>query len=462
LLDWVFFGHLFLFSHLLTKHSSRARNCASGESVTSSKHSSWIVPGLILWLAGAVLSTAQAQTLQELFNQFGAGTRALEKSHGAYWSPHIQRSRRAILEAIEAAPQRRSALVLGAGQCREIPLQELARQFQRIVLADLDHDSMAEAVKTLPQELRAKVEIRVTDVTSFATRMMLQMKQAVRESESASEAYQAIRRIYASLPEAERQTPDLPKVDFLISSLVLSELHHYPRYYADKLIQDKFGFRAQSRVELDQVQEQLRRFAISDHVALLSGLSNAGAFVYFADTIARGPIYANIVRSQKQRVLVELLPDLARLGFFQAIQDHVFARETFLATFGVMRAQYDPSPLKPEQMAVLLKRLSASEKPENVADSAAASEAALQTMGRGLLPTTSEIEVLERLIEGYHLNANAMESLLSIDVLETEWSRYGLAQAGRTAEWWWLAYPYAIPQNWGAFRVRHWTLRKNP
>ena len=55
------------------------------------------------------------------------------------WLPHLERTR-ALLEATVAnIPGRRTVAVLGAGPLFDIPIETLARSFQRVLLIDLAH-----------------------------------------------------------------------------------------------------------------------------------------------------------------------------------------------------------------------------------------------------------------------------------------------------------------------------------
>jgi len=66
--------------------------------------------------------------------------RAIARRHARLktaWAPHLQASREAILAAAERCPQRRSALVIGAGDCLDVPVAELAAIFPKVVLADI-------------------------------------------------------------------------------------------------------------------------------------------------------------------------------------------------------------------------------------------------------------------------------------------------------------------------------------
>jgi len=55
------------------------------------------------------------------------------------WQSHLEYSRAAILEAATACRGRQCALVLGSGALLDVPLEQLARMFERVVLADVVH-----------------------------------------------------------------------------------------------------------------------------------------------------------------------------------------------------------------------------------------------------------------------------------------------------------------------------------
>lgn len=53
------------------------------------------------------------------------------------WEPHLAQTRQVILEAARACPQRRTAVILGAGLLHDIPLRDLAGIFREVILVDL-------------------------------------------------------------------------------------------------------------------------------------------------------------------------------------------------------------------------------------------------------------------------------------------------------------------------------------
>lgn len=55
------------------------------------------------------------------------------------WKPHLERARAEVLAGAEACARRRTALILGSGVLADVPLRELARMFEKVVLADVVH-----------------------------------------------------------------------------------------------------------------------------------------------------------------------------------------------------------------------------------------------------------------------------------------------------------------------------------
>jgi hypothetical protein len=57
----------------------------------------------------------------------------------AAWAEHERRTKAAILDAAQACRQRRTVVVLGSGLLRDVPVTELSRLFDTVVLVDLVH-----------------------------------------------------------------------------------------------------------------------------------------------------------------------------------------------------------------------------------------------------------------------------------------------------------------------------------
>jgi hypothetical protein len=55
------------------------------------------------------------------------------------WAPHLEKTRNVIRKAARRCPRRRKAVVLGSGLLLDVPLSELARDFEEVVLVDVIH-----------------------------------------------------------------------------------------------------------------------------------------------------------------------------------------------------------------------------------------------------------------------------------------------------------------------------------
>ena len=55
------------------------------------------------------------------------------------WRPHLEHTRALVLEAAARCERHRRALLVGSGLLFDVPLAELARQFDRVVLVDIVH-----------------------------------------------------------------------------------------------------------------------------------------------------------------------------------------------------------------------------------------------------------------------------------------------------------------------------------
>lgn len=57
----------------------------------------------------------------------------------AAWREHEEKTKATILSAAQGLKQRRTAVVLGSGLLRDVPVRELARMFDTVVLVDIVH-----------------------------------------------------------------------------------------------------------------------------------------------------------------------------------------------------------------------------------------------------------------------------------------------------------------------------------
>jgi hypothetical protein len=83
-------------------------------------------------LAHAAPGARRAGYVHELVAVEARGRR-----RAAAWAPHRERCRAAILAAADRCPRHRTAVIMGAGALGDIPLDDLAGRFARVLLVDI-------------------------------------------------------------------------------------------------------------------------------------------------------------------------------------------------------------------------------------------------------------------------------------------------------------------------------------
>ena len=358
-------------------------------------------------IATAIIGLGQSPDV--FFRTGGATFRDTPPEARLYWQPHIQHSYRRILQAANLAKGKAVATILGSGVALEIPLAELARRFDRLILVDMDGASVLESLEQVPLELRPKVELRIMDITSFATALMLRVGDAIEASTSANEAFRRLDGIFGSLNPGSPVA--LPPSDLVVSSLVLSEIPRFPLAYLDRLMRTRFGVSADAWTGFDKSFEKLVSLAVQDHFRLLSSLCRPDGAVYYSDTVARGPAYGRLSTAARAAVEGAVLSDFRRLGLANSVNE----------------------------VSLAVGRLCELERPVQI-----------------------EIEAYDRLLTAYReAGDSALEPLLSVQAVRRGFEQRGLSVHGQPESWWWLSYPCAIADGPGAFWVNSWILRRS-
>jgi len=142
----------------------------------------------------------------------------------AAWAPHLASSKQVVLEAAALCPARRRALVIGAGDCLDVPVAELAGLFGEVVLADIVTSA---EVRRRERELPGRVRGVNWDASGALAALA-----AVRETVAPHEAPEIFAR-------ADPGQPPGGEPDFIVSANCISQLglvpgHSLPAYAKDK------------------------------------------------------------------------------------------------------------------------------------------------------------------------------------------------------------------------------------
>lgn len=409
------------------------------------------------------MARSQSNDLRQFFRVAGRNIAAAQSEYDKYWKPHIGQSRSGILEAVRLVREPGAALVLGAGQCREIPLEQLARTFDRVVLVDLDEASMSSAVERLPGPLRRRIEIRVSDVTSFAAPLMQATALIVERSQSANQAFTELEALYSAI-ESIRRFPDLPQADLVVSSLVLSELARYPSTYTAQLVKEKFGKDLAEWRGYGTLWRKLRSFASEDHAEMLARLGAPGAIVYFADTVGRGPDLTRVGSDKRRQAQQAIASRFARIGLFNVLQSQPEPRNLLFSAFeeealGGTDAGSGADRSSAEALGPLIAGI---EKADGALPEGAdrAARAASRLLCQDRLPVELEIAAIESILDAYRaVEPQAFEELLDWDAFLAILNGRDFVATGASWGWKWLEYACQIPRRPGGFWVRGTVLR---
>ncbi len=225
----------------------------------------------------------------------GAARRAWLQQH----SPeHLEQARDLILTGLHRRPYSvtPNVVVLGAGFCTEIPLLELVKGSEEVILADLDKSAMLQAGSEIKDpRLHRKIEVIQVDLSGRLSSKLRRLINGQRWSELIRHGKEAFFNAAAACLE-ECEVPDPPPVsDFVngefglvISSFVLSQLFSYPLLdlldHVQQVAPDLLVEQERHRRYQDAVQN-FRMRVINAHLHLLRRIVDQGGLVVLLSDI---------------------------------------------------------------------------------------------------------------------------------------------------------------------------------
>lgn len=174
---------------------------------------------------GKVRSKSKEQeTLRELSGYSALDVKQLGLANEEAWQPHTKHAKDFILRASELVPNKGTCTVIGAGPCFDVPLMELAEQYDRVELLDLNKENLQTAISTLPEELAKKVTPRVVEVTHVLPKALSEIKQEI--AKAGTRTQRAINKIVGVLNKHHPGPGELGNIqsDFIVSDMILSQL----------------------------------------------------------------------------------------------------------------------------------------------------------------------------------------------------------------------------------------------
>ncbi len=253
---------------------------------------------------------------------------------------HLQQCTALMLRGLQLRQRSASTstCVLGAGACTEIPLTELTRDSDEVVLADYDLASMQQGRDELSSPaLRKQVRLVSCDIGGGVSANLNRLIEQQHWHKLANQSYQAVFDAAADCLE-QCDVPDPPAIDSLysgefgvvISSLVLSQLFSYPLLdlldHIQRIAPAYLGAQERHR-RYQEAAQSFRIRIIQGHLHLLHELLDVGGIVVLLSDV-RGfvfEVFGTENDSQPRRTLPIVpfsLPELVRESFHIIEEQH--------------------------------------------------------------------------------------------------------------------------------------------
>lgn len=146
-----------------------------------------------------------------------------------------QHSKELIITVAEMCPTKGVVLILGAGDCSNLPLVQLTKLFRKVILVDLDNESLENAKNQLNEELQEKISIKIQDL-SGAQKFLETLKKCV-----SFEEFKATLNTFLETPTFVGHDLANERADLVISSEVLNNLGSSIKNYISYLNETYFG-----------------------------------------------------------------------------------------------------------------------------------------------------------------------------------------------------------------------------
>lgn len=372
-----------------------------------------------------------------------------------YWQSHIDNSRDLILKGAQLGLKRAkqaektSVTILGVSDAKDIPLLELAEQFDQIKLVDIDESSMLKLINCLPQNLSPKVSIHVLDLTNGTAIELTNAAQTIIDkARSPKEAYRKIVDLYLNT----ETTLDLTaltalRANYLISSVVASQLLPIPDKWINGYFHKKFGRNLRDIHSEKYLKAKTRFFQklFHQHAQLLESLIGDG-IAYWSTDVSQELSMGKLSTEEVNR-LAEATEHQARAIDWQDIlsEQAMNDLEKRLAT----------QDCKNIDISLLLQTYCGGNCDPIIAGQITSALSSL--LGTGTLPLQQDIELMQTMAR----QAEAINTRASSNFIHGRFEDYlpnGLIPMEDKASWLWILYPQQFYRG-GMHRVEAYLLQ---
>src|SRR3989338_3147379 len=159
------------------------------------------------------------------------------------WRDHWAKNKGGILRAMGEASGDELAVVLGAGHGFDLPLAELAARFRKVALYDVDLPSLVHARNAVGDAtLRSKIELRPRELSGVSFEFARRVDAILAQEDNLQKVLARINRLVEAyhLSEPILFLESGEKADFLVSTMLVSQLAYFPVVYFQKRFLEKF------------------------------------------------------------------------------------------------------------------------------------------------------------------------------------------------------------------------------
>ncbi len=362
--------------------------------------------------------------MAEGFHSFipGSGSAYADKYKYFYthWQGHVEASRRAILRgAAEAAGT--GVTVLGAGDCKEIPLVELLKRFEIITLVDVDEESLGRVIDTLSPQQQLRIQPVIKDLTGGAILALTEAAgKMIERASSARQARRSLVDLYETLDVVNLGGSEWLDMQsgYVVSSVVASQLLPYPELWIGKQFAQKFGKKPGELPgeKYANAKQGLHRRILEQHTSLLGWLAQGGVVYWSCDV-------------RQELVMGKLSPaDTQQLGLQMTEYLHTI-------DWRELNLKLEVSPEAGGHFTAYL----------------------TAQIGKQILPPQLELQIIEYMVSA----AQSLDPSVSLNLVGGELSQYfspGLEPIGEKSSWLWHLYPSNFYRG-GVHQVEAWLLR---
>jgi hypothetical protein len=163
-------------------------------------------------------------------DRMGRGLDRLQRDNEAGWARHAEENVRFILSAMDRCPRTGIAVVVGGARAYDVPLDEIARRFERVIAVDVceEDDVRAGVARAVPEPLlRHRISVERFDLTGTYNQFVAEVSAIVARSADERDAERGVEDLVSSydVPAgAVRLCGAEIEPDFVVSSMVLTQL----------------------------------------------------------------------------------------------------------------------------------------------------------------------------------------------------------------------------------------------